>query len=112
MNETQKEEFLASEESKMNETQKEQFLAHLESKWLKPQKCTICKNTNWTVQPDLYELRQFTAGSLILGRPLIPLVAVECKNCGHVVLFNAIRAGLVIPEEKKGESPPPEKKHE
>jgi len=38
---------------------------------------------------------EFNAGSVIIGGPVIPVVAVTCLNCGNTVLVNALIAGAV-----------------
>jgi hypothetical protein len=73
------------------------LLRFLSEKW-KGTNCPMCKVGDWLVQDDLFELRQFQRGALMIGGPVIPVVPVGCSNCGHTVLVNAITAGALKPE--------------
>ena len=87
----------------MSLTKKEQSnaLKHLNSKWAGERKCSICQSNNWNVHPEIYEMRQFNGGNMVLGGPVVPLLMVECTNCGNTISMNAIRAGIVSPEAKE-----------
>lgn len=85
----------------MDENEKSKALNFLQSKWVGSRECAICKKSDWSIHPNLYELRSFNDGDFVVGGPLVPLIGMECKNCGHVLLLSALRAGLVTPEEGK-----------
>lgn len=82
----------------LNHEQQQKALAHLNTKW-KNKTCGVCEGNNWDIHPELYELRQFNQGNMVLGGPLIPLLIVECTNCGNTISMNAIRAGVVSADE-------------
>ncbi len=86
----------------LNEEQQRKALDHLNTKWKGLRNCQICGDTNWNVHPELYEMRQFNEGNMVLGGPLIPLLVIECTNCGNTISINAIRAGIVTPDKKEG----------
>jgi predicted nucleic-acid-binding Zn-ribbon protein len=71
----------------------------LNNKWDGPKICPVCKSNNWNVSERPVELREFHRGGLTIGGPIYPLLAVTCQVCGNTILFNAIVAGLVVPEK-------------
>lgn len=87
----------------LSEDLKNKALKFLDEKWTADQKqqCQVCHSETWNVHSDLYELRTFRGGNLVVGGPLIPLLVVECRNCGNTLMINAIKAGLVETPEKK-----------
>jgi hypothetical protein len=69
----------------------------LNNKW-GGQTCPMCRKGNWSVSEDIFEMRKFNNGNLVIGGPeakIIPLVPITCSNCGKVVFVNAIVAGLI-----------------
>lgn len=56
--------------------------------------CPVCAFSDWTVQ-DLAELREFIGGRVPFGGRIIPVVPVSCGRCGYIMLFNAIKMGLL-----------------
>ncbi len=78
----------------LNKKQQEKAINYLNEKW-HVKICQICQGTNWDIHPELYELRQFNGGNMVLGGPLIPMLVVECTNCGNTISINAMRAGIV-----------------
>jgi len=87
---------------------KQKFIDWVNQKWKGQKICPICGENSWGVFDNLWELRAFSQGNLNLGGPIIPLAALACKNCGYVMTFNALLAGLIEPEkpvsEKTGDS--------
>jgi ribosomal protein S27AE len=91
------------EEKKMNV---EKFITHLNEKWgNKP--CPMCGTSNWNVSDNVYELREFQGGNLVLGNgPIIPIVPVTCVNCGNSIFVNALMSGAVEkPKTEQNEQP-------
>ncbi len=82
----------------LSENQQSKLLEFLNSKWVGERNCPICNENNWNLHPEMYELRTFNKGKMVLGGPLVPLVILECKNCGNTFSINAIKAGIVPPE--------------
>jgi hypothetical protein len=70
------------------------IIQHLEQKW-RGKGCTQCGVANWQVQDSTFELREFNAGNMVLGGPVIPVVPVICANCGNTVLINALISGVM-----------------
>ncbi len=81
---------------KLNEQQHNQLLSHLKSKWKAPADCPVCKNNDWEVSTEVYELREFHGGSMVIGgsSSIIPLSPIICKVCGNTVLINPLLAGI------------------
>ena len=77
----------------------DQAIAWLDQHWKGTHKCPICTNDNWTVSDDLVEVGLFKGGALVVGGALFPFMVVTCNTCGHTLLFNAIKAGLVQGQE-------------
>lgn len=55
----------------------EKFIQHLNEKWgNKP--CPMCNSKGWNVSDNVYELREFHGGNLVLGNgPIFPVI--PCK---------------------------------
>lgn len=76
--------------------QRERAAAWLRDHWTLPANCPVCASNKWTIG-DVYELRPFHGGSLVVGGgdPLLPLFPVVCNVCGNTVLINAVVSGVV-----------------
>jgi len=74
---------------------KEEILRALSLKCGPFVKCPSCSGNNFTLiegfinQPIAKEL----SGSIMIGGPTIPLIAVACKNCGNMQ-YHALKALL------------------
>lgn len=76
----------------MNKDQLEKF-----NKWYVRQylKCSVCHDKDFLVLDEIWQLSTFTDAP-----PVVPVVGIMCKNCGQVLLFNAIKLGLVENNER------------
>lgn len=85
------------------------FSEWLNSLWKEPQKslCPICKSNNWIIGDRISELREFHMGTLVVGGNLQPLITVMCDVCAYVMLFNALKLGLVPQPPKITDSSEP-----
>jgi hypothetical protein len=72
-----------------------QFVDHLKEKWAE-RVCPVCFGRIWTVPNCLFELREFSGGSLVIGGDmnLFVVVPVVCEECGYSHFFSATRSGL------------------
>lgn len=79
-----------------------QAVSWLKTKW-KDGKCPFCGASDWQVSSTLASIRcvpPMAPGSLHLGGPTFPAIAVTCGNCGQMTLVNAIISGVVeLPKE-------------
>jgi len=81
----------------------QKLIHHLSDKW-KGSPCPMCQHSGWTVDDNVYELRKFNGGKLVLGGgPILPIIPVTCNNCGNTVFVNALKAGVVQQEKNKEE---------
>jgi hypothetical protein len=72
----------------------------LSAKW-KDKKCPMCDSGPWNIGNEIFELRPFYGGNLILGpSTILPVIPVTCGNCGHTLFINAVQTGLVKKEGK------------
>ena len=79
------------------------LIAFLQTKWGE-NKCPMCRQGNWSVQNDVYELREFHGGNMVIGNSaIIPIIPITCDNCANTVLVNAIMAGSVEKEASQDE---------
>jgi hypothetical protein len=63
---------------------------------IKNSSCSLCQTNSWTIADDLVQLFPFKANEgLVLGGRVYPCVMLMCINCGHTILVNAVKAGLV-----------------
>lgn len=67
-------------------------LAHL-----KNASCQSCGNKDWIASENIFELREFQGGNMVIGgkSAILPVVPVTCKHCGHTIFFNALTIGLL-----------------
>jgi len=85
---------------KLNDEQHESLLNHLQSKWKAPATCPVCKSNDWDVAKDIFELREFHGGSMVIGNSsVMPISPVTCKTCGNTVLINPLVAGIDLTQE-------------
>lgn len=87
---------------KLNAAQHSQLVAHLAGKWKAPVSCSVCKSNDWDVPIEVYELREFHGGNMVIGggSSLIPVSPVTCKVCGNTVLINPLIAGVDLKEQQ------------
>lgn len=80
----------------------------LAEKWPAPHWCSVCGNaSHWLT--DVSSVPAYERGKWIINVPVLPVFGVICRNCGHVIWFSAIVAGLMPakPEpEAEAESDP------
>jgi len=71
--------------------------AWLDQHWKGAQKCPICTNAKWNVSDELVVVSFYTGRPVVVGgeQELLPFMLVSCDTCGHALLFDAIKAGLV-----------------
>lgn len=88
---------------KLTEEQRKKMVDYLQEKWVPPTICPICRQNNWNVSAEVYEIREFQGGAMIIGgmSVIAPLFPVTCNNCGNTVLFNALIAKLDLKEGTK-----------
>lgn len=73
----------------------EKVIDHLNSKWA-TRTCPMCGSNNWNVSDNVYELREFHGGDIMLGSGSIyPVVPVSCNNCGNSIMVNALLSGAI-----------------
>jgi predicted nucleic-acid-binding Zn-ribbon protein len=87
---------------KLSEAQRKKMIDYIQEKWVLPTKCPVCKQNDWNVSSEVYEIREFHGGGMVIGGKSViaPLVPVTCYNCGNTLLFNALIAKLDIKEGK------------
>ncbi len=61
--------------------------------------CPVCGQTDFQLQQTLGIVPLFGGGATMLGSGYPALVMV-CTNCAHMMLFNAIMAGVIPAEEE------------
>jgi len=91
----------------MDELDARKLIAHLNRKWGN-RACPMCQANDWNVQSSMFQLLQFSQGSLVVGGPVIPVIPVVCANCGNTILINAIVAEVLRqprPEPQAGTKP-------
>lgn len=91
------EEAQADPEEERLQQERNHILEYIKSKWVEPVVCPVCKTPDWQVG-NIAVVPQFAGNNLIGGKMLYPLAQVMCANCGYVLLFNAVQAGLLEPD--------------
>lgn len=84
----------------MNKSDQAKMISHIKEKWVES-RCPFCTHRKWSIGENVFELREFQGGNMVIGGvPIFPVVPVSCKNCGNTVLISGIVAGII---EKKEE---------
>jgi predicted nucleic-acid-binding Zn-ribbon protein len=83
----------------------QKFQDWLNTKWKGAKQCPICHSNDWNLSPRLVEVREYSGGSLDLGKPVFALVNITCNVCGYTLLFNAVVVGLAKSGKKQTASP-------
>lgn len=80
----------------MSKLNKEKFMSSIQKSWQNGH-CNMCGGTNWGVGEEIFELREFQDGNLVVGGPtkLYPVVPVVCSKCGHVIFVNPNSIGCM-----------------
>lgn len=81
-------------------------IVHLQNKWGGSRPCPMCGKGPWKVHDSTFQLTEYNEGSMVIGGPVMPFVAVICANCGNTVLVNAIIAEVVKPETPPSKEEP------
>lgn len=80
---------------KLSDSQYKILLDYVASKWQRPAMCSVCRSNNWSVSREVYELREFHGGAMVIGPSAIaPICPVTCGTCGNTILLNALVAGV------------------
>ncbi len=86
---------------KLNEEKQSLIRQHLLRYW-HDRKCPICNFRDWNIPDTLFEIRSFAGPrKVVLGGVSAPLVALICSNCGYVILFNALKVGIIKDKQSK-----------
>jgi hypothetical protein len=92
----------------MTEFNKEKAQEWISKYWTRPKECTVCGSDQWLLLDNVWELRKFERGTLVIGgSPILPVVALMCNVCGHLIFFNAIAVRAIAREELKEDSGEP-----
>lgn len=85
---------------KLTEARKRTLLEKMGRLWGGAKTCPICRTEQWAVSGEVFELREFNKGGMVIGsnQAITPLIAAQCGTCGYTALFNAIALGLVDPK--------------
>ncbi len=85
----------------MNRDIVKEIIKHITTRWAR-NLCPMCFHRQWNILPEIYELRKFHDGELIIGDSnIIPLVPVICKNCGNTILINILHVNVKEIEKTK-----------
>jgi hypothetical protein len=77
--------------------QRNDLSARLDGIWAKNKVCPIRDAFDWNASERLMAMHEYRGGPAD-GRAeaVVPLVAVTCNACGHMVIFNALAMGIVL----------------
>jgi predicted nucleic-acid-binding Zn-ribbon protein len=55
-----------------------------------------CSCNEWILSDKVFEIREFHRVAITgSGIEVIPVITIQCKQCGHTHFFNAILLGLL-----------------
>lgn len=52
-------------------------------------RCPICGQNDFFMDNNIVSPMNINDGNVNIGKSLMPLVTLTCKNCGHTMFFNA-----------------------
>jgi hypothetical protein len=79
----------------ISESQKQDVLRKLSALTGQFTRCAVCNREGLVPSDVIFELREFHAGGLYEGGPILPVLPVSCGNCGNTLFFNALHLGLI-----------------
>jgi hypothetical protein len=87
----------------MTNFDKEKVHQWIQEYWTRKKDCQICGSDDWILMDNVWELRKFERGGLVVGSsPLLPVVALMCNVCGQMVFFNAFAVRALKRGQQKG----------
>jgi len=81
---------------KLPKDQKKKLMEYVQDSWKPPIQCPLCKGNEWVPSEEIYEIREFHGGGLVLGGggKISPIFPITCRICGNTVLINPLVAGI------------------
>ena len=74
---------------------KNEILAAISARAPMPGACSICRTGQWTLSDGfVFFPTQDSAGSYVIGGPVLPNIALICSHCGNTVFLNLLVLGL------------------
>jgi len=74
---------------------RKRILAFLQERSPRPGLCPLCQKQAWNLENEIWELREFNMGNLIVGGQVFPVVPLICTNCGNTLFINAVLSGVL-----------------
>jgi len=62
--------------------------------------CTCCKENNWNISNEAYELRAFRWDMIVWGIPIVPIIPITCNNCWNTIFINAVISKILDNKSK------------
>lgn len=87
---------------KLNEEQRKIFIDKLNEIW-QIKHCNICHDSNWSLSDQIFDMREFNDGNLIVGGSVYPVIPVTCLNCGNTHLLNPLVLGILKNNSNQGD---------
>ena len=88
----------------MDKYNKNTFTEFLNNRW-KGKTCPMCGAAAWNVSDEIYELREFHNGDIVLGAgPILPIIPVTCMDCGNTIFVNAMVSNAISNKPKESDS--------
>jgi len=79
---------------KLEASDQEKAINYLNEKWPETSRaCPICGNDKFVVSDVLFEFTEYDPP--MIGSVEFPIIPIVCDNCGNVMLFNAIKVGIM-----------------
>lgn len=72
--------------------------------WTGSKECQVCQSSEWILLDNVWELRKFEKGGLVVGGgSILPVVGLMCNVCGQMLFFNAFAVRAIDrPQPKEG----------
>lgn len=84
--------------------EQQKFQKLLDDTWIS-KRCPVCENGQWIgPRHAIYMPLARQPGGGNAGN-IVPLLALTCTKCSHVLLFNAVRIGIYEPIAEPTEAP-------
>jgi hypothetical protein len=93
---------------RLSDEQKKVLLKRLSELVQGAPKCALCTSEEWELSDTIFQLPDFIGGVgfMMVGGPVYPVIPMTCARCGHTVLLNALRFGVLERPQSPSAGPP------
>ena len=95
---------------KLSQEEQDKAIKWIADHWTTKSPCPVCGTHGWTLMDHVVHMPAYQPGLSVVNLVKVtvyPQLLLQCNTCAYTMAFSAIRAGVVVSNEKSVE---PEKK--